>query len=111
MLDLLRERFTVEWDPESKGYRKAIRRPDDSSRRRHGRDPAYAALLWLLVAAACVYWHFGRGAPASGFPSRSPDIGGLSVDGMPAGGIAGRGIGCVHADRPPLPEGCRRLVR
>lgn len=24
---------------------------------------------------------------------------------MPAGGIAGRGIGCVHADRPPLPEG------
>lgn len=27
VLDLLRERFTVEWDPESKGYRKAIRRP------------------------------------------------------------------------------------
>ena len=24
---------------------------------------------------------------------------------MPAGGIAGRGIGCVHADRSPLPEG------
>ena len=23
----------------------------------------------------------------------------------PAGGIAGRGIGCVHADRSPLPEG------
>ena len=27
VLDLLRERFTVEWDLESKGYRKAIRRP------------------------------------------------------------------------------------
>lgn len=24
---------------------------------------------------------------------------------MPGGGIAGRGIGCVHADRPSLPEG------
>lgn len=27
VLDLLRERFTVEWDPESKGYRKATRLP------------------------------------------------------------------------------------
>ena len=39
----------------------------------------HAALLWLLVAVACVYWHFGSGsASRSGFPSRSPDIGGLS---------------------------------
>lgn len=39
----------------------------------------YAALLWLLVAVACVYWHFGKGSasrPAS--PSAPPDIGGLS---------------------------------
>ena len=42
----------------------------------------------------------------SGFPFRSPDIGGLSGGWhATAGGIAGRGIGCVHADRSPLPEG------
>lgn len=42
----------------------------------------------------------------SGFPFRSPDIGGLSGGWhATAGGIAGRGIGCVHADRPSLPEG------
>lgn len=67
----------------------------------------HAALLWLLVAVACVYWHFGSGsASRSGFPFRSPDIGGLSGGWhATAGGIAGRGIGCVHADRSPLPEG------
>lgn len=66
----------------------------------------YAALLWLLVAAACVYWHFGKGSasrPAS--PSAPPISADCRVDGMPGGGIAGRGIGCVHADRPSLPEG------
>lgn len=66
----------------------------------------YAALLWLLVAAACVYWHFGKGSasrPAS--PPAPPISADCRVDGMPAGGIAGRGIGCVHADRPSLPEG------
>ena len=41
----------------------------------------------------------------SGFPFRSPISADCRVDGMPAGGIAGRGIGCVHADRPSLPEG------
>lgn len=42
----------------------------------------------------------------SGFPFRSPDIGGLSGGWhATAGGIAGRGIGCVHTDRSPLPEG------
>lgn len=42
----------------------------------------------------------------SGFPFRSPDIGGLSGGWhATAGGIAGRGMGCVHADRSPLPEG------
>lgn len=63
----------------------------------------YAALLWLPVA---VYWHFGKGSaagPAS--PSAPPISADCRVDGMPAGGIAGRGIGCVHADRSPLPEG------
>lgn len=63
----------------------------------------YAALLWLLVA---VYWHFGKGSasrPAS--PSAPPISADCRVDGMPAGGIAGRGTGCVHADRPSLPEG------
>lgn len=63
----------------------------------------YAALLWLLVA---VYWHFGKGSasrPAS--PSAPPISADCRVDGMPGGGIAGRGIGCVHADRSPLPEG------
>lgn len=66
----------------------------------------HAALLWLLVAVACVYWHFGKGSasrPAS--PSAPPISADCRVDGMPAGGIAGRGIGCVHADRPSLPEG------
>lgn len=66
----------------------------------------YAALLWLLVAAACVYWHFGKGSasrPAS--PPAPPISADCRVDGMPGGGIAGRGIGCVHADRPSLPEG------
>lgn len=66
----------------------------------------YAALLWLLVAAACVYWHFGKGSasrPAS--PPAPPISADCRVDGMPGGGIAGRGIGCVHADRSPLPEG------
>lgn len=66
----------------------------------------YAALLWLLVAAACVYWHFGKGSasrPAS--PPAPPISADCRVDGMPAGGIAGRGTGCVHADRPSLPEG------
>lgn len=66
----------------------------------------HAALLWLLVAVACVYWHFGKGSasrPAS--PSAPPISADCRVDGMPAGGIAGRGIGCVHADRSPLPEG------
>lgn len=63
----------------------------------------YAALLWLLVA---VYWHFGKGSasrPAS--PPAPPISADCRVDGMPAGGIAGRGTGCVHADRPSLPEG------
>lgn len=63
----------------------------------------YAALLWLPVA---VYWHFGKGSaagPAS--PSAPPISADCRVDGMPGGGIAGRGIGCVHADRPSLPEG------
>lgn len=41
--------------------------------------------------------------PAS--PSAPPISADCRVDGMPAGGIAGRGIGCVHADRPSLPEG------
>ena len=66
----------------------------------------HAALLWLLVAVACVYWHFRKGSasrPAS--PPAPPISADCRVDGMPAGGIAGRGIGCVHADRPPLPEG------
>lgn len=66
----------------------------------------HAALLWLLVAVACVYWHFGKGSaagPAS--PSAPPISADCRVDGMPGGGIAGRGIGCVHADRSPLPEG------
>jgi len=66
----------------------------------------YAALLWLLAAVACVYWHFGKGSaagPAS--PSAPPISADCRVDGMPGGGIAGRGIGCVHADRPSLPEG------
>ena len=66
----------------------------------------YAALLWLLAAVACVYWHFGKGSasrPAS--PSAPPISADCRVDGMPAGGIAGRGIGCVHTDRSPLPEG------
>lgn len=66
----------------------------------------YAALLWLLVAVACVYWHFGKGSasrPAS--PPAPPISADCRVDGMPGGGIAGRGIGCVHADRPSLPEG------
>lgn len=64
------------------------------------------AVLWLLVAAACVYWHFGKGSasrPAS--PPAPPISADCRVDGMPAGGIAGRGTGCVHADRPSLPEG------
>lgn len=66
----------------------------------------HAALLWLLVAVACVYWHFRKGSasrPAS--PPAPPISADCRVDGMPAGGIAGRGIGCVHADRSPLPEG------
>ncbi|WP_226814359.1 CPBP family intramembrane glutamic endopeptidase [Bifidobacterium longum] len=66
----------------------------------------YAALLWLLVAAACVYWHFGKGSAAGPASPPAPPISAdCRVDGMPAGGIAGRGIGCVHADRPSLPEG------
>lgn len=66
----------------------------------------HAALLWLLVAVVCVYWHFGKGSasrPAS--PPAPPISADCRVDGVPAGGIAGRGIGCVHTDRSPLPEG------
>lgn len=62
----------------------------------------YAALLWLLVAVACVLKGSAAG-PAS--PSAPPISADCRVDGMPGGGIAGRGIGCVHADRPSLPEG------
>lgn len=66
----------------------------------------HAALLWLLAAVACVYRHFGTrrgGRPAS--PPAPPISADCRVDGMPGDGIAGRGIGCVHADRPSLPEG------
>lgn len=62
----------------------------------------HAALLWLLVAVACVLKGSAAG-PAS--PSAPPISADCRVDGMPGGGIAGRGIGCVHADRPSLPEG------
>ena len=62
----------------------------------------YAALLRLLVAVACVLKGSAAG-PAS--PSAPPISADCRVDGMPGGGIAGRGIGCVHADRPSLPEG------
>lgn len=102
VLDLLRERFTVEWDPESKGYRKAIRRPrfltppawTGSSVRRPSVAPGCRGLRVLKGSAA---------GPAS--PPAPPISADCRVDGMPAGGIAGRGIGCVHADRPSLPEG------
>lgn len=103
VLDLLRERFTVEWDPESKGYRKAIRRPrwfltppawTGSSVRRPSVAPGCRGLRVLKGSAA---------GPAS--PSAPPISADCRVDGMPAGGIAGRGTGCVHADRPSLPEG------
>lgn len=66
----------------------------------------HAALPWLLAAVACVYRHFGTrrgGRPAS--PPAPPISADCRVDGMPGDGIAGRGIGCVHADRSPLPEG------
>lgn len=44
----------------------------------------HAALLWLLVAVACVYWHFGKGSasrPAS--PPAPPISADCRVDGMP----------------------------
>lgn len=64
------------------------------------------SLAWLVLLTIYLIRHFGKGSasrPAS--PSAPPISADCRVDGMPAGGIAGRGIGCVHADRPSLPEG------
>lgn len=64
------------------------------------------SLAWLVLLTIYLIRHFGKGSasrPAS--PSAPPISADCRVDGMPAGGIAGRGIGCVHADRSPLPEG------
>lgn len=64
------------------------------------------AVAWLVLLTIYLIRHFGTrcgGRPAS--PSAPPISADCRVDGMPAGGIAGRGIGCVHTDRSPLPEG------
>lgn len=64
------------------------------------------SLAWLVLLTIYLIRHFGKGSasrPAS--PSAPPISADCRVDGMPGGGIAGRGIGCVHADRPSLPEG------
>lgn len=64
------------------------------------------SLAWLVLLTIYLIRHFGKGSasrPAS--PSAPPISADCRVDGMPGGGIAGRGIGCVHADRSPLPEG------
>lgn len=64
------------------------------------------AVAWLVLLTIYLIRHFGTrcgGRPAS--PSAPPISADCRVDGMPAGGIAGRGIECVHTDRSPLPEG------
>lgn len=64
------------------------------------------AVAWLVLLTIYLIRHFGTrrgGRPAS--PPAPPISADCRVDGVPADGIAGRGIGCVHTDRSPLPEG------
>lgn len=64
------------------------------------------SLAWLVLLTIYLIRHFGKGSAAGPASPPAPPISAdCRVDGMPAGGIAGRGIGCVHADRSPLPEG------
>lgn len=64
------------------------------------------SLAWLVLLTIYLIRHFGKGSAAGPASPPAPPISAdCRVDGMPAGGIAGRGIGCVHTDRSPLPEG------